>query len=237
MTNSKAIISYNGGSGGDMFTLSCNGRALTGLTNLRVVQPATLKDYEALLQKGLPASLDEELTKINYQYTSTHLLDEVVDKGFDVYNIVITDPDVQLYTIYRQMQLQKLRIIVHSEHDWFNIVKNNCLNKNYNAAAEYWFGRAKKLWLDRMEYRIKFINCKQINFNKLYTNEFVKDLKSQGWTHNLTMLYPNHSKWLRENGKFSYQKTIEMMSLKLSTMNWNQPEGWIEFNPKPIDLK
>ena len=237
MTNSKTIISYNGGSGGDMFTLSCNGRALTGLTNLRVVQPATLKDYEALIQKGLPANLDEELTKSNYQYVCTHLLDEIVDKGFEVCNVIITDTDIQLYTIYRQMQLQKLRIIVNNDHVWFSAVKNYCLNKDYTSAAEYWFENAKKLWLDRMKYRINFTNCKQINFNKLYTNEFVKDLKSQGWTHNLTMLYPNHSKWLRENGKFSYQKTIEMMRLKLSTMNWNQPEGWIEFNPKSVDLK
>jgi len=232
MTNSKTIISYNGGSAGDMFTLSCNGRPLLGLTNLRVVQPSTLKEYEALIQKDLPANLDEELNKINYQYASTHLLDEIVDKGFDVYNIVIDDPEVQSYTIYRQMQIQKLRIIVNQEHVWFNTVKNHCLNNDYNVAAKYWFENAKKIWLDRMEYRIKFTKAKQLNFNKLFTNDFIDDLTSQGWTHNLSMLTPNHKKWLRENGKFSYQKTIDMMSLKLSTMNWDQSEGWIEFTPK-----
>jgi hypothetical protein len=232
MTNSKTIISYNGGSAGDMFTLSCNGKPLLGLTRLRVVQPATLKDYEGLIQKGLPANLDEELLKIPYQFVNTHLLDEIVGKEFEVYNIVIDDPEVQLYTIYRQMQLQKLRIIVNHEHIWFNTVKNYCLNDNYIAAAEYWFENAKRLWLDRMDYRIKFDKCKQLNFNKLFTNDFVDDLVSQGWTHNLSILVPNHNKWLRENSKFSYQKTIDMMSLKLSTMNWNQSDGWIEFTPK-----
>ena len=232
MTNSKSIISYNGGSAGDMFTLSCNGKPLLGLTNSRVVQPSTLKNYEALVQKGIPAILDEELTNVNYQYVSTHLLDEVIDKGFDVYNIIITDPEVQLYTIYRQLHLQKLRIIVNHEHIWFNTVKNFCLNKEYEAAAIYWFENAKKLWLDRMEYRINFNKTRQLNFNKLFTSNFVDDLINQGWTHNLSMLAPNHNKWLRENGKFSYQKTIDMMRLKLSTMNWNQSEGWIEFVPK-----
>jgi hypothetical protein len=232
MTNSKTIISYNGGSAGDMFTLSCNGRPLLGLTNLRVVQPSTLKEYEALIQKDLPVNLDEELNKIDYQYASTHLLDEIVDKGFDVYNIIINDPEVQSYAVYRQMQIQKLRIIVNHDHIWFNTVKNFCLNKEYESAAIYWFDNAKKIWLDRMAYRIKFTKAKQLNFNKLFTNDFVHDLTIQGWTHNLSMLVPNHNKWLRENGKFSYQKTIEMMRLKLSTMNWNQSDGWIEFVPK-----
>jgi hypothetical protein len=232
MTNSKTIISYNGGSAGDMFTLSCNGKPLLGLTNLRVAQPSTLKDYETLIQRGISADLDEELLKIPYQFVNTHLLDEVINKGFDVYNIIMDDPEIQLYTIYRQMQIQKLRIIVNPEHIWFNTVKNYCLNNDYNVAAEYWFENAKKIWLDRMEYRIKFTKAKQLNFNKLFTNDFVDDLTSQGWTHNLSMIAPNHKKWLREKGKFSYQKTIDMMSLKLSTMNWNQSEGWIEFIPK-----
>lgn len=232
MTNSKTIISYNGGSAGDLFTLSCNGRPLLGLTHARVVQPSTLKDYELLVQKGLPANLDEELLKIPYQFVSTHLLDEVADQ--DVYNIVIDDPEVQLYTIYRQMQIQKLRIKVNHEHIWFNTVKNYCLEKNYTSAAEYWFENAKKLWLDRMEYRINFDKVKKLNFNKLFTNEFVSDIQSQGWEHGLNMLTPNHNKWLRENGSFSYEKTIDIMRLKMSTMDWNQSEGWIEFMPKYV---
>jgi len=137
-----------------------------------------------------------------------------------------------LYTIYRQMQIQKLRIIVNHEHIWFNTVKNYCLENNYNAAAEYWFENAKKIWLDRMEYRIKFDKAKKLNFNKLFTNEFVSDIQHQGWEHSLNLLMPNHKKWLTENNKFSYQRTIDVMSMKLSTMDWGQKEGWIEFMPK-----
>jgi cyclopropane fatty-acyl-phospholipid synthase-like methyltransferase len=232
MTNSKTIISYNGGSAGDLFTLSCNSEPLLGLTRSRVVQPSTLKDYEGLVQKGLAADLDTELNKIPYRFVSTHLLDEVV--GQDVYNIVIDDPEVQLYTIYRQMYLQKLRIIINHEHIWFNTVKNFCLEKEYVSAAKYWFENAKKLWLDRMEYRIKFDKCKKLNFNKLFTDDFVDDLNRQGWTHNISLITSNHKEWLKENKKFSYQNTIDTMANKLSTMNWHQEEGWIEYTPKHI---
>jgi len=229
MTNSKSIISYNGGSAGDLFTLSCNGNPLLGLKNAKVSQPATLKNYEALIQKDIPASLDTELLNIVHPFVNTHLLDEVVDKGFDVYNVVITDPEIQLYTIYRQMQIQKLRILINTDHIWFNTVREFCLKKEFILAAEYWFANAKKIWLDRMEYRIKFDKCKQLNFNKLYTTDFVDDLKNQGWTHNISLLASNHKEWLKVNKDFSYQKTIDIMSYKLSTMNWHQIEGWIEF--------
>jgi hypothetical protein len=232
MTNSKTIISYSGGCAGDLFTLTCNTKPLTGTTLSRVVQPATLKDYEQLVQRGIPANLDEEIEKIPYQFVNTHLLDEVVDKGFDVYNIIIDDPEVQLYTIYRQMQIQKLRIIVNHEHIWFNTVKDFCLSNNHTSAAEYWFDNAKRLWLDRMEYRLKFDKAKKLNFNKLYTDMFVSDLENQGWTHNTILLKHNHHIWLKDNNKFSYDRTIDVMASKLETMNWEQSEGWIEFSPK-----
>lgn len=229
MTNSKTIISYNGGSAGDLFTLSFNMQELSELTKLRVVQPATLKGYELLVQRGITASLDEELEKIPYQYASTHLLDEVANRGFNVYNIIIDDPAVQLYTIYRQMHLQKLAIVVNEEHIWFNTVRDFCLNKDYQSAAKYWFDNAKKIWLDKMKYRINFQNAKQINFNKLFTDEFVDDLASQGYTS--ALLKKNHSKWLTENQVFSYDNTISVMSSKLETMDWNKKEGWIEYSP------
>jgi len=231
MTNSKSIISYNGGSAGDLFTLSMNGEPLKELTLSRVVQPATLKIYEGLVQKGLPANLEEELNKITHNFVNTHLLDEVTDKGFDVYNIIITDPEIQLYTVYRQMQIQRLRIIVNTEHIWFNTVKNYCLNNEFDKAAEYWFENAKKLWLDRMNYRLQYNKAKTVNFNKLYTSDFVDDLASQHWTHNLSILAENHKKWLAENSQFSFEKTINIMASKLKTMNWNQSDGWIEYTP------
>lgn len=232
MTNSKSIISYNGGSAGDLFTLSMNGEELKSLTLSRVIQPATLKVYEGLVQKGLPANLEEELNKITYAYVNTHLLDEVIDKGFDVYNIVISDPEVQLYTIYRQMQIQRLRIIVNTEHIWFNTVKNYCLNNEHTKAAEYWFENARKIWLDRMNYRLEYNKVKTLDFSKLYTTEFVDDLARQQWSHNLSMLADNHTKWLVENSQFSFERTIDVMATKLKTMDWNQSEGWIEYNPK-----
>jgi hypothetical protein len=129
------------------------------------------------------------------------------------------------------MQIQRLRIIVNTEHIWFNTVKNYCLSNEHTKAAEYWFENAKKIWLDRMNYRLEYNKVKTLNFNKLFTTEFVNDLVSQAWEHNTSILAENHKKWLVENNQFSFERTIDVIATKLKTMNWNQSEGWIEYNP------
>lgn len=228
--NSKTIISYNGGSAGDLFVLSCNNLPLTGLRNCRVVQDATLKDYELRTKMGEQLSLGEFLSELPYNFVNTHLLDEIIDMGFDVYNVVMTDSIIQLKTIYRQMQIQKLRIKVGTD-EWFTTIKNHSLSGNFIAAAEHWFQKAEYLWIERMQYRLNFEKAKKINFDFLYTEGFVDSLKFQGWTHNLDLLKSNHERWLVENQDFTYEKTINIMADKLSTMNWNQTDGWVEYNP------
>lgn len=229
-TNSKIIVSYNGGSAGDLFVKSCNNEPLTELIGIRVSQVATLKNYENKIRLGENVSLVDELNLLPYQFVNTHLLDEVVHTNYKVYNIVIKDPEVQLKTIYRQMQLQKLKIIVdtHSE-SWYTKVSKECLNGNYLEAAKFWFDKAKNLWLDKMEYRLQYTKAEQIDFTCLYTKNFVDDLINQGWIHNLEMLKHNHNIWLEKNQDFTYFKTISMMAEKLSTMNWQQQSGWIEY--------
>ena len=54
----------------------------------------------------------------------------------------------------------------------------------------------------------------------LLTNQFI-----DGGVTGLSLLASNHKEWLKVNKDFSYQKTIDIMSYKLSTMNWHQQEG------------
>jgi len=230
MTNSKTIISYNGGCAGDLFVKSCNGETLTELSKLRVVQPATLKNYEQQIRLGVPADLDKELNSLPYTFVNTHLLDEVVDKGVDVYNIVMSNKDTQLKTIYRQMQIQKLQIKIDTD-SWYMTIHNHCVNQNYTKAAMHWYEKAEQLWLDRMEYRLNYTKAKVLDFNQLYNDGFIDDLAQQGWTHNTALLKYNHNRWLEENNDFTYDKTIGVMANKLSTMNWSQQEGWVVYNP------
>jgi len=229
--NSKTIISYNGGSAGDLFILSCNNQILTEMRLGRVVQPSTLKNYEDKIRMGEYADLDYELSQLSYDFLNTHLLDEVVDKGYTVYNVVMSDPNIQLKTIYRQMQLQRLRIKIHTD-TWYTTIRDYSLSKDFISAAEHWFVKAKELWLDRMKYRLNFDKAIKLNFDSLYTPEFVDSLVKQGWNHNIELLRDNHRKWLTENSDFSYEKTINVMAEKLSTMDWNKKEGWVEYKPK-----
>lgn len=228
--NFKTIISYNGGCAGDLFVKSCNDETLSNLRFGRVVQPSTLKEYEHKLRMGIETSLDEELEKLPHKFVNTHMLEEVVGKGHTVYNIIMTDPQIQLTTIYRQMQIQKLRIKIHTD-EWYTTIRNYCLEKDYISAANHWFAKAEQLWLDRMNYRLKFADAEKLDFNLLYTDRFVDSLLKQGWTHNATLLKYNHAKWLEENNTFTFENTINTMASKLSTMNWEQQEGWVEYNP------
>lgn len=228
--NSKIIISYNGGSAGDLFVKSCNKEVLHQLRLKRVVQPATLKDYEHKIRMGLDANLDTELNLLPYKFVNTHLLEEVVDKGHEVYNVIMTDTNVQKKTIYRQMQIQKLRIQIDS-NDWYTTIKEFCLNKDFISAAKHWFIKAESLWLDRMAFRLQFTKAKVLNFDQLYSNTFVDSLIEQNWIHEVDILKSNHARWLEENNTFTFDNTINTMAEKLSTMNWTQSTGWVEYNP------
>lgn len=227
----KTIVTYVGGTAGDLFTYSMNGTHLCALSGLRVDNPATLKTYELKLKKGEDVNLSDELDNLNYLFVSTHLFDDFVhSNNINLLSVVVTDPDVQLKCIYRQMQLQRLRIIVNDTHEWFNIVKNHCLKGNQYDAATYWFDNAKKLWLDAMNRRI---NCqiKTLNFNNLFDSTFTENLSKQKWSTNLDILETNHKFWLLKNNEFNYNTTIETMANKLRTMNWHQDSGWIEYVP------
>lgn len=230
-TFSKTIVSYLGGSAGDLFVYSMNGNHLHSLAGIRVENSATLKNYEMKLKKGEDVKLLDELDQLNYKFINTHLYHELIsNKGVNLLSIVIDDPEIQLKCIYRQMQIQKLRIVVNDTHDWFNIVKDHCVNNRHYDAAVYWFENAKQLWLDAMQHRLYDTEYKKINFNKLFDKSFVPDITSQGWDTNLDVLESNHNFWLTENNIFNYNRTVESMTNKLKSMDWSKTSGWIEYN-------
>jgi hypothetical protein len=227
----KTIVAYLGGSAGDLFVYSMNGNNLHKLAGIRVDNPATLKMYEMKAKKGESVDLLTELTQLNFQFINTHLYDELIgNTDVNLLSIIVDDPEIQLKCIYRQMQIQKLRIIVNDTHDWFNTVRYHCLNNQYNEAAIYWFENAKQLWLNAMHHRIQNTDYTKINFNKLFDVDFVSDIHNQGWDINLDILKTNHDFWLTENHTFNYNSTIASMAHKLKSMDWQKTSGWIEYN-------
>lgn len=226
----KTIITYQGGSAGDMFTKSCNGDTITNMSTAFVKQEATLKTYEQKVKEGGVVDLDNELSQLNYQYVSTHLFEEVINKGFNVVSIVVTDPDVQMTVIYRQLQVQKLRMKIDEHDEWYINTRNFCLSGDYNAAANYWFENNKGYWLRRMKTRLGTM-MPHLNFNRLFENDFVNSLQLQGWEHNLDILSENHKHWITKNSDFSLEKTIAALTRKLSMMDWTLKSGWVMYTP------
>lgn len=227
----KTIISYQGGSAGDMFTLSCNGYYIRKMNRIHIPQKASLKTVEQKIKEGKIINLEEEIKNFQFNFVNTHLLQEIIDKGCKVLSIVITDPKVQLVAIYRQLQIQKLRMKVNFQDEWFINTRNYCINKKFVDAAEYWFENNKNYWLIKMQERINENRVKQINFNSLFTTEFTKSLNYQGWSLNTEILNHNHRIWLKENNFFSKENTLKSLQTKLSLMNWHTNDGWVIYQP------
>lgn len=231
MTNlNKTIITYQGGSAGDMFTKSCNGELIGEMSKVFVSQEATLKNYEQKIKEGFQIDLITELSKLNYNYVSTHLFEELLDKGQNLISIIVTDPNVQKTIIYRQLQVQRLRMKIDEQDDWYINTRNLCLSGKFDDAANYWFTNNRDYWLRRMKDRVE-TNVSHINFNELFTNNFVSSLRQQGFDHNLDILLKNHTFWLTKNLDFSQEKTLASISKKLSLMDWTVKSGWVLYNP------
>lgn len=223
-TPNLKFISYLGGSGGDWFATSLNGYKLHLDGQLQNVA-FTLKPHEQQIQDGT-VNLDQLLTTFCDEYITTHLFDYLRHRNFSVISIVIDSPDIQSKIILRQMSLQRLGIAVNVNETFFKLIKNLCLRNKFEQAANLWFIKAKDTWQDKMKQRLNTPGC-QINFNQLFTGQFVEDIKCQGWNYNTDLLQENHRIWLEKNLNFSIDSTIQQMCKKLKTMDWNQTSGTI----------
>jgi hypothetical protein len=231
--NKKVFVSYNGGSGGDLFVTSCNGMQIDLRKNKSVRNKnSTIKSYEQDLINGT-VTLESCINDIDHTYISTHLfVPPLINSGHDMVNIVIKDLHVQEKIYNRKMEMQILRIDVNVDHYWFKLVRDWCLLEKYNTAAKYWYELAKKNWRDSMQVRISENQIPQLNFDKLFTSDWSSSLSMQGWNHNIAIANKNHEIWLGVNLNFSKESTIFSMENKLKTMDWTQKSGTIQYkNP------
>jgi hypothetical protein len=225
----KIFISYNGGSGGDFFTNSCNGIELSRESSKVYVNNAqTIKLYEDQIRKN-SHELPTIISSMNQgRYISTHMIEPLIG-SYEVINIIMTDNSAIEMAIQRQMTLQRLKIEVNPKEYWFRIVRDWCLSKKYNKAAKFWYEKANQRWKIIMKKRISYKKIQSLNFNSLFYDTFIENLIKQGWNHNIDILKKNHKCWLNKKQKFTKTDAIESMSKKLSLMNWDQESGIIKY--------
>lgn len=226
----KVLVSFLGGTAGDMFTVSMNGKKIYEQPETFDFNRSTIKSlkFNSILE------LNRSVNKNSTKFISTHDIRSAIKSDFHNINIIVSDKNVQELCILRQMYHQALKIKVESDSSWFNVVSTYCKNKKFLKAANFWFGSARKLWLDEMAYRTT-ITKNLLDFSAIFNPEkFIDSLKEQGLNYNLDILMYNYQKWLLKNNEYNFNKknTIESMAYKLSKMNFNKIQGIVEYEPK-----
>lgn len=211
------FISYLGGSAGDMFTASANGILLDEnsfghlQTNQHAVQdiPYSIKQHERDIISGSVA-LEQLIQPLPWPYISTHLYSELPDNKI---NVVVSDTTTFDQIVYRQMQLQALQLANHSG-TFYTIIDLLITKGQYSKAAVVWFDFAQKHAREKMQQRLRDTNSK-LDFSKLFSQDFVESVQSQGWNMHLDILHKNHSNWLARQPEFSKELAILSMEKKL----------------------
>jgi hypothetical protein len=221
------LISYQGGTAGDMLTASLNNIELNfDQSNFVRVKDFSLKD----IKFKTVADLHKIVAEKSQEYLSTHEFKLLFDSGLRWINIEVTDPTTKELCILRQMKIQRLNIAVDPNSHWFQIVKTLCNKAKYLDAADYWFSRARNLWLTEMDHRIITNVPKRINFNKLFSDDFYNSIVQQGY--DIPALKDNHAKWLQKNlaDSWSKESTLDSIADKLSQMDWARTSGIVTYN-------
>jgi hypothetical protein len=221
------LISYQGGSGGDLLTASLNKIQLNfDQSNFVRVKDFNLKD----IKFETVADLHKFTSEKSWSYLSTHDFDLLFNCSVSWINIDVTDSATKELCILRQMKIQRLNIEVDNNSHWYQIIKSLCNNAKYLEAADYWFNRARNRWLSEMDHRILANVPQRINFNKVFSDDFYDSIVKQGYT--IPLLKDNHAKWLQKNSANSWSKesTLAVMADKLSQMDWTQTSGVVTYN-------
>lgn len=231
MNDPKTLVSYQGGSGGDMITASLNnlsilmdseGCVINKDFNLKVFEPFC--DHTALIKISQSKPFD---------YLSIHELALLNRYHGKVINLIVTDPEVRQTIVFRQMYLQHLRIKVDDNSDWFQIVKTYCKKDKFFSAARYWFTRAESIWNRDMDFRLstRRNHIQNVSINTLFSRNFMSEFVKQLDVPNIDRLYNNHKIWLDKNyqKKWYLNSTLKSMCQKLEKMDWDQESGIIYF--------
>lgn len=227
------LVTYLGGSSGDMFTASLNNIRLDfSKKNLvgNVKHSYSIKQHEnKIIMEKL--DLSNLLMSYKHKFISTHLYHELDTLPNHKILLLCKSEDVGEKIILRQMQLQHLSIEVNHEQKFFLLVLSLCKKQKFEKAAKIWFEMSKKLWQENMRNRLKknLKNSTPIYIDKIFTSQFYDSLVEQKKLFNLGTLKENHYQWIKKNNQFNYNKTISAMSSKLAVMDWSQQKGTIKY--------
>jgi len=227
--NLPTLVSYQGGSAGDLFTASLNQLCLKFQQN-RTVQ---IPNYSIKNSQVRSVSDIHGLVRnLTCQYVSTHEFDLLLGSDLAWINVIVEDPEIQDICVLRQMYLQILRIKVDQSSDWYRIVKSLCLRNKPESAARYWLEQARRLWINDMQKRIahRHMATTTVNFDQLFHSQFSQDIKQQGFE--CVVLDENHAAWLEKNPRhfWNEESTVKSMAQKLSAMNWSQTTGVVSYS-------
>jgi hypothetical protein len=234
--HSKVLISYQGGSGGDMITSSLNDLTIAHHLKLAINNnDFNLKPFEPFYDLRTLTDIAESMP---CRYLSTHELKLLYEYQGLVINLVVSDPKVRRTIVLRQMYLQTLKIQVDPDSIWFQIVRSYCNNGKYLKAAKYWLAQAESIWNSCMDLRLltQHKHIQNISIDSLFTTDFVAEFVNQLGAPNMSRLQSNHAIWLDKNhqDKWCLDSTLESMSRKLEKMDWSQESGIIIFEKKKI---
>lgn len=207
----KTLVTYLGGSAGDLFTASINGihLDLQGAQHLGGASVEySLKKFESAIESGT-RDLLTTIIEIPWSAISTHLYEPLKSIACPVVSLIVNDDDTITKIILRQMQFQKL-IIPNDNGTFSSLFYKLVANERWEKASELWLAMADRLWRQRMSSRIAcpLPGSRILNFNRLFYEDFVDDLERQGWTDSIDLIKANHQRWLSNNIDFSTEKTL-----------------------------
>ena len=193
------FVTYHGGCGGDLFTASCNGIDLdhSDPSHISVrYTPYSIKHHEHAIKSGA-STLADICQPLPWTYISTHLISHLPDT---LVNVVVDDQEVFHRVISRQMSIQHLKLTIGSGN-FSDSILHACRAGKFDRAAKIWFEFAQRLSAAEMQQRREHGRGKKLNFDRLFHEDFVESLQSQGWQHNCQVLRKNHNAWLVNLGE------------------------------------
>ena len=235
----QTLITYLGGSGGDLFAASLNNITLDFEKNLFVDDRSSysIKQHENKIA-AKEVDLNHLLMSYTQEFISTHLYHELEMLHNHKISLLCRSKDTEEKLILRQMQLQNLSIEINYEQKFFPLLLSLCKKQRFEQAAKFWFEMSKKLWQENMSNRLKktLNNSTKINIDEIFTPWFYDSIAEQKKLSNLGILKKNHHSWLKKNNQFDYKKTISAMESKLSVMDWAQQTGTIKYKSSHQNL-
>jgi len=226
------VVTYQGGSAGDMFAAGANGIKVDFSQREYVHQPSwSIKKQEPLIKQG-KIDLSAAIRDKQHDFVTTHIYEPLRVLKFATISIIMSDPDAIEQTIMRQMKLQMLSIEINPAQTAYNLIKKSVDQQRWQAAAISWFAMAKKNWYQDLAHRTGHAlpNSKVLVFDRLYHEDFVDSLSTQGFSTNLDVIECNHRTWLSVNSNQTFDTTVQSMVHKLQRMDWNQKQGFVTYD-------